>query len=140
MPVYKGNRDRRSTKPLWPAPAPGAFKYVVAACLQHIFLGQCSLLVFKLCSNTMNIIDRIPLLGLILLALWLGVAPVTAEPHLLEKFSMLFQGTLIKPIDVFDLLLHATPLGLLAIRLVRMVRQRQAKSAIVQTEKDADLQ
>ena len=88
----------------------------------------------------MNIIDRIPLLGLILLALWLGVAPVTAEPHLLGKFSMLFQGTLIKPIDVFDLLLHATPLGLLAIRLVRMVRQRQAKSAIVQTEKDADLQ
>lgn len=75
----------------------------------------------------MKIIDRIPLLALIVLALWLGVAPLVPEPHLLEKARMLFQGTLIKPIDVFDLILHATPLVLLAVRLVRMLRKSQAK-------------
>lgn len=74
----------------------------------------------------MKFIDRIPLLVLIVLALWLGLAPLVPEPHLLEKARMLLQGTLVKPIDVFDLILHATPQVLLLVRLVRMFRQRQA--------------
>lgn len=67
----------------------------------------------------MNWLDRIPLLWLAIPAVWLGVAPITPEPHLIEKLRMLAQGALVKPIDIFDLLLHATPLVLLATRLYR---------------------
>lgn len=67
----------------------------------------------------MNWLDRIPLLWLAIPAVWLGVAPITPEPHLIEKLRMLAQGTLVKPIDIFDLFLHATPLVLLAMRLYR---------------------
>jgi len=67
----------------------------------------------------MNWLDRIPFLWLAIPAVWLGVAPITPEPHLIEKLRMLAQGTLVKPIDIFDLFLHATPLMLLALRLVR---------------------
>jgi len=68
----------------------------------------------------MRWIDRIPLLWLVPIALWLAVAPVVPEPHLVEKLRMLSQGSLQKPIDIFDLLLHSVPLCLLVIRLVRI--------------------
>ena len=45
----------------------------------------------------------------IILTLTLGLAPFTPEPHLLEKVTMLFNGDLSKPIDIFDLFLHGTP-------------------------------
>jgi hypothetical protein len=72
----------------------------------------------------MNWIDRIPLVVLVPLALWLGLAPFVPEPHLWEKLRMLASGTLTRPIDVFDLFLHATPVVLLAIRLARLPRSR----------------
>ena len=68
----------------------------------------------------MAFLDQIPLQYLILAALTLGLAPFVPEPHLVEKIRMLFQGTLTRPIDVFDLLLHALPWALLALRLARM--------------------
>lgn len=83
------------------------------------------------CSRTMNHlpkknpyamlewIDQLPLPMLILVALMLGLAPFVPEPHLVEKIRMLFQGTLVKPIDIFDLCMHAAPIVVLAIRLVR---------------------
>ena len=64
-------------------------------------------------------LDRFPLPLLIALALWLAVAPIVPEPHLVEKLRMLMQGTLTQPIDIFDLLLHSVPLTLLAVRLWR---------------------
>ena len=65
-------------------------------------------------------LDRFPLIWLLLLAAWLAVAPVLPEPHLIEKLRMLWQLTLVKPLDIFDLLMHTTPLVLLAIKLWRM--------------------
>ena len=65
-------------------------------------------------------LDRFPLVWLVLLALWMLVAPVTPEPHLIEKMRMLSDGTLSQPIDLFDLLMHSTPAVLLLIRLVRL--------------------
>jgi len=53
---------------------------------------------------------------LILAALLLGLAPFGREPHLVEKVRMLFAGDLVRPIDIFDLVLHASPLLLLAVR------------------------
>ncbi|TNF51730.1 MAG: hypothetical protein EP308_12665 [Burkholderiales bacterium] len=71
----------------------------------------------------MGWLDRFPLALLIAIALWLAVAPVVPEPHLIEKLRMLSQGTLTKPLDIFDLLLHSVPLVLLGIRLWRMWRR-----------------
>lgn len=73
----------------------------------------------------MRWIDRFPLPLLVVVAAWLAVAPVVPEPHLIEKWRMLTQGTLSKPIDIFDLLLHTTPLVLLAVRLWRELQRRR---------------
>ncbi len=71
-------------------------------------------------------LDRFPLIWLILLAVWMGVAPVSPEPHLVEKLRMLQMGTLVRALDIFDLLMHAAPLLLLAIKLWRRWRATQA--------------
>jgi len=47
---------------------------------------------------------------LIILSLILGLAPFFPEPHIVEKLRMLFSGTLKKPVDIFDLLMHAAPI------------------------------
>ena len=65
-------------------------------------------------------LDQIPLNMLIIAALLLGLAPFVPEPHLVEKLRMLAQGTLSKPIDIFDLLMHAAPIVLLVLKLIRM--------------------
>jgi hypothetical protein len=64
-------------------------------------------------------LDRIPLVILVPLALLLGLAPFLPEPHLWEKLKMLAAGTLVKPIDIFDLLMHAAPLVLVVVKLAR---------------------
>ena len=65
-------------------------------------------------------LDNIPLVQLIIIALFLGLAPFVPEPHLFEKFRMLMSGTLVKPIDIFDFLMHGAPVLLLAVKLGRM--------------------
>jgi hypothetical protein len=76
----------------------------------------------------MNVLNRIPMLWLALVAGWLAVAPIWPEPHLVEKLRMLFAGTLVRPLDMFDLLLHTTPLLLLAWRVLRWSRLRKSQS------------
>jgi hypothetical protein len=65
-----------------------------------------------------NLLDHVPLNIAILLALSLGLAPFFPEPHIWEKLKMLVGGTLIRPIDIFDLLFHAAPWILLVLKLV----------------------
>ena len=72
-------------------------------------------------------IRRIPLLWLAVVAGWLAIAPLVPEPHLVEKTRMLLSGTLVRPIDIFDLLLHSVPLMLLAWRLVVMAQDSRDK-------------
>jgi len=72
----------------------------------------------------MKWLDRIPLGALVILALGLGLAPFAPEPHLWQKLKMLFAGTLTRPIDIFDLLMHGAPVALLAIRVVRIALGR----------------
>ena len=69
-------------------------------------------------------IDRLPLTLFVVAALTLGLAPFVPEPHLWEKLGMLAQGELVRPIDIFDLILHATPWLLLAIKVIRSVQAR----------------
>lgn len=66
-----------------------------------------------------NLIDKIPYLPLFFLGVFLVFAPFTPEPHLLEKLKMLGAGTLVKPIDMFDLFYHASIVLVLAIKLAR---------------------
>lgn len=67
-------------------------------------------------------LDQIPWNILIIAALTLGLAPFVPEPHIWEKLKMLVGGTLSKPIDVFDLLMHATPFILLALKGIRQMQ------------------
>ncbi len=71
----------------------------------------------------MTWLDKIPLPVLLPVAVFLGLAPFVPEPHLWEKLKMLVAGTLVKPIDIFDLFLHGTPLVLLVFKVVRYVRR-----------------
>lgn len=68
-------------------------------------------------------IDRQPLLLFLAVALTLGLAPFAPEPHLWEKLKMLAAGTLSRPLDIFDFLLHAVPWVLLGLKLYLMARR-----------------
>ena len=68
----------------------------------------------------MNMIDRIPLMYLVVITVLLGLAPFFPEPHLWEKLKMLAAGTLSRPIDIFDLLWHSWPIAILLVKLYRM--------------------
>lgn len=72
----------------------------------------------------MAFLDRFPLSILLVAALSLGLAPFVPEPHLWEKLRMLVAGDLTKPLDIFDLALHAAPWLLLALKLARMAASR----------------
>lgn len=56
---------------------------------------------------------------LVPLALILGFAPFYPQPHIVEKLRMLFDGTLKRPIDIFDLFWHAWPFALLGYKIYR---------------------
>ena len=67
-------------------------------------------------------LDRIPLTALVIAALALGLAPFVPEPHLWQKLKMLADGTLARPIDIFDLIMHASLPLLLIVKLLRLAR------------------
>jgi hypothetical protein len=58
----------------------------------------------------------------ILACLTLGLAPYVPMPHLVEKLIWLFQGRSFRPIDVFDLLMHAAPWVWLGVAVVGRLR------------------
>ena len=64
-------------------------------------------------------VDRAPLAGFLVVALTLGLAPFSPEPHVWEKLRMLFGGELYRPIDIFDLFLHGIPWLALGLKLYR---------------------
>ncbi len=72
----------------------------------------------------MSFLDRIPLKSLLIGAIFLGLAPLFPEPHLFQKIQMLFSGTLSKPLDIFDLVMHGALPALLIVKLLRMKAAR----------------
>ena len=68
----------------------------------------------------MQWLDKIPLVPLILIAIFMGLAPFQPQPHLWEKVNMLLAGTLVKPVDMFDLVWHSALPVLVFIKLVRL--------------------
>jgi len=67
----------------------------------------------------MNFIDNTPLSSFVIIALTLGLAPFT-PPHVWEKLQMLVAGTLVRPLDIGDLLMHGLPWVALAVKLYRV--------------------
>ncbi len=64
------------------------------------------------------LVDPVPWFLVVLLCLTLGLAP-HPEPHIVEKLGMLRAGTLVRPIDWFDLVMHGSPWVLLAMKAGR---------------------
>jgi hypothetical protein len=73
----------------------------------------------------MNWLDKIPFTTLLLVSLTLGLAPFAPEPHVWEKLKMLFDGSLARPIDIFDLVLHGTPWVLLGLKSIRLLTKQE---------------
>ena len=65
-----------------------------------------------------KLVRQIPWVFLVPVAILLGLTPFKPEPHLLETLRMLFAGQLIRPVDVFDLFMHGTPLLLVMVKLL----------------------
>jgi hypothetical protein len=68
-------------------------------------------------------ISKLPWGLLIIACLTLGLAPFN-PPHIWEKLQMLARGQLVRPIDWFDLVLHATPWGLLILKVIASLTQK----------------
>ncbi|MEE9319665.1 MAG: RND transporter [Granulosicoccus sp.] len=69
----------------------------------------------------LKLLDRLPLLPLVVISLTLGMAPFVPEPHLWEKLKMLATGNLTNTTDIFDLFMHGAAPALLVLKLLRMV-------------------
>jgi len=72
-------------------------------------------------------LNSIPTPILLVIAIFLSLAPFTPEPHLWQKIKMLFDASLTKPIDIFDLFLHGTPLVLLIMKLFISTEKEKVK-------------
>ncbi len=66
-----------------------------------------------------SILDKIPYSVLIVIAVFMILAPFKPMPHVLEKLIMLKNGTLTKPIDIFDLFYHLIPTIILLLKVYR---------------------
>ena len=64
-------------------------------------------------------LDKIPYGILIVFSILMLLLPFRPMPHVLEKLIMLKNGTLTKPLDIFDLFYHLIPTILLVMKLVR---------------------
>jgi hypothetical protein len=64
-------------------------------------------------------LDKIPYSILIVISVVMLLAPFRPMPHVIEKLIMLKNGTLIKPIDIFDLFYHLLPTIILLSKVYR---------------------
>ena len=66
-----------------------------------------------------NLLDKIPYTLLIIFTVFMLLAPFQPIPHVIEKLMMLKNGTLQRPIDIFDLFFHLIPTILIGLKLLR---------------------
>ena len=67
----------------------------------------------------MAFLDKIPYSILIVVAVFMLLAPFRPMPHVIEKLIMLKNGTLTRPIDIFDLFYHVVPTIILLAKVYR---------------------
>ena len=67
-----------------------------------------------------KLLDKVSFNVAIFGSIFLGLSPfMYPEPHLFEKLRMLFNGTLVVPLDIGDLVLHAAFPILLIAKTIR---------------------
>jgi hypothetical protein len=71
-----------------------------------------------------RLLEKIPYSVLIVVTVLMLLAPWQPMPHVVEKLIMLKNGTLHRPIDIFDLFYHLIPLLLLILKVVVQFRGR----------------
>ncbi|OIO70760.1 MAG: hypothetical protein AUJ57_08150 [Zetaproteobacteria bacterium CG1_02_53_45] len=71
----------------------------------------------------MKWLDELPWIALIAIAVLMAMLPFQPEPHLTEKLKMLADGTLTRPLDIFDLFWHLLPMILLIVKFKRSRNQ-----------------
>ena len=74
-------------------------------------------------STVLSWINKLPWTIVLIACATLGLAPFFPEPHVWEKLKMLVSGTLERPIDIFDLLMHGAPFLVAAIKSGSIRRQ-----------------
>jgi len=74
----------------------------------------------------MRVIRELPFSILIVAAVLMLGAPFVPEPHLVEKARMALDGTLTRPLDLFDVVWHLWPSALLVWKTVLWRRERTA--------------
>ena len=70
-----------------------------------------------------HFLDKIPYSILIVIAIFMLLAPFYPMPHVVEKLIMLKNGVLKRPIDIFDLFYHLIPVILLALKFFKSFNQ-----------------
>ncbi|WP_300455438.1 hypothetical protein [Desulfobacula sp.] len=67
----------------------------------------------------LKFLDKIPYSILIVFTIMMLAVPMRPMSHVIEKIIMLTNGTLTRPIDIFDLLFHLFPLMLLVLKFIK---------------------
>jgi len=67
------------------------------------------------------ILDKLSYWVIVPLAILMFLAPFRPMPHALEKLSMLIEGNLYRPIDIFDLFFHLAPTLVLLLKIYRHI-------------------
>ncbi|MBD3421711.1 MAG: hypothetical protein GF398_16475 [Chitinivibrionales bacterium] len=62
-------------------------------------------------------IQSIPYPLLIIVTIFMLIAPIYPMPHIIEKVIMLTKGELRRPIDIFDLFYHMLPAIILGTKV-----------------------
>lgn len=73
----------------------------------------------------MSFLEKFPYSILIAFAVVMAIVP-PGQSHLLEKTRMLLSGTLRRPLDWFDLVMHSAPLILLVIKAAGDLARRSS--------------
>lgn len=74
-----------------------------------------------------GVLKKIPYAVLIPLTVFMLLAPFNPMPHVWEKLIMITQGTLSRPMDIFDLVYHLAPLAMLIGKVYVHRRDRREK-------------
>jgi hypothetical protein len=76
-------------------------------------------------------LDKISYSTLIVATILLGLAPFVPMPHSIEKILLLKDGDLTKPIDIFDLFYHFSPVILIALKYSRIVKRNLSMKKVI---------
>ncbi len=71
----------------------------------------------------LSLIDKLNWAIIIMLCATLGLAPFS-PPHIVEKLTLLINGSLVKPVDWFDLVIHGLPWVLLLLKAGLVFKKR----------------